>query len=175
MIHAVVSAIDDLGGAATVDAFLALMIGAIGVGLAAGLGGAGSVAAFAKGFGDTMGGVGILIGLGAMYGKLLADSGGADRIVDTLITPDPESDGLRFPRAPRTPAPPAPRSPTWPRPSPAAAATATTPPPMPVPPARSSLEAINTANTSNASSIALPRNVRAVASNVGAPPAAAAK
>ena len=67
-------------------AFLALMIGAIGVGLAAGLGGAGSVAAFAKGFGDTMGGVGILIGLGAMYGKLLADSGGADRIVDTLIS-----------------------------------------------------------------------------------------
>ena len=45
-----------------------------------------SVAAFAKGFGDTMGGVGILIGLGAMYGKLLADSGGADRIVDTLVS-----------------------------------------------------------------------------------------
>ena len=43
------------------------------------------MAAFAKGFGDTMGGVGILIGLGAMYGKLLADSGGADRIVDTLV------------------------------------------------------------------------------------------
>ena len=66
-------------------AFLALMIGAIGVGIAAGLGAAPSVAAFAKGFGDTMGGVGILIGLGAMYGKLLADSGGADRIVDTLV------------------------------------------------------------------------------------------
>jgi GntP family gluconate:H+ symporter len=33
-----------------------------------------------------MGGVGILIGLGAMYGKLLADSGGADRIVDTLVS-----------------------------------------------------------------------------------------
>ena len=30
--------------------------------------------------------VGILIGLGAMFGKLLSDSGGADRIVDTLIT-----------------------------------------------------------------------------------------
>ena len=66
-------------------AFLALMIGAIGVGIAAGLGAGASVAAFAKGFGDTMGGVGILIGLGAMYGKLLADSGGADRIVDTLV------------------------------------------------------------------------------------------
>src|SRR6478736_3758189 len=67
-------------------AFLALMIGAIGVGIAAGLGAVPSVAAFAKGFGDTMGGVGILIGLGAMYGKLLADSGGADRIVDTLVS-----------------------------------------------------------------------------------------
>ncbi len=66
-------------------AFLALMIGAIGVGIAAGLGAGPAVAAFAKGFGDTMGGVGILIGLGAMYGKLLADSGGADRIVDTLV------------------------------------------------------------------------------------------
>ncbi len=66
-------------------AFLALMIGAIGVGIAAGLGAIPSVDAFAKGFGDTMGGVGILIGLGAMYGKLLADSGGADRIVDTLV------------------------------------------------------------------------------------------
>ncbi|HEY5882794.1 MAG TPA: gluconate:H+ symporter [Nakamurella sp.] len=66
-------------------AFLALMIGAIGVGIAAGMGLSESVAAFAKGFGDTMGGVGILIGLGAMYGKLLADSGGADRIVDTLV------------------------------------------------------------------------------------------
>jgi GntP family gluconate:H+ symporter len=67
-------------------AFLALMIGAIGVGIAAGLGAIPSVEAFAKGFGDTMGGVGILIGLGAMYGKLLADSGGADRIVDTLVS-----------------------------------------------------------------------------------------
>ena len=66
-------------------AFLSLLIGAIGVGIAAGLGATASVAAFAKGFGDTMGGVGILIGLGAMYGKLLADSGGADRIVDTLV------------------------------------------------------------------------------------------
>ncbi|MGT2495286.1 GntP family permease [Cupriavidus basilensis] len=38
------------------------------------------------GFGATEGSVGILIALGAMYGKLLADSGGADRIVDTLVS-----------------------------------------------------------------------------------------
>lgn len=65
--------------------FLSLSIGALGVGLAANLGAAGSITSFTKGFGATMAGVGILMGLGAMFGKLLADSGGADRIVDTLV------------------------------------------------------------------------------------------
>jgi gluconate:H+ symporter, GntP family len=68
-----------------VHPFLALLVGAIGIGIGAGLDPAKAVASFAAGFGATMGGVGILIGLGAMYGKLLADSGGADRIVDTLV------------------------------------------------------------------------------------------
>ncbi|OZE99311.1 GntP family permease [Rhodococcoides fascians] len=65
--------------------FVSLTIGAVGVGIAAGLGAADSVAAFVEGFGSTMGSVGILIGFGAMFGKLLADSGGADRVVDTLV------------------------------------------------------------------------------------------
>lgn len=65
--------------------FLSLTIGALGVGLAAGLEPTAAVESFAKGFGATMGSVGVLIGLGAMFGKLLADSGGADRIVDTLV------------------------------------------------------------------------------------------
>ncbi len=65
--------------------FLALTIGALGVGLAAGLAPTDAVDSFAKGFGSTMGSVGVLIGLGAMFGKLLADSGGADQIVDTLV------------------------------------------------------------------------------------------
>ena len=65
--------------------FVSLAIGAVGVGIAAGLGAAESVAAFVEGFGSTMGSVGILIGFGAMFGKLLADSGGADRVVDTLV------------------------------------------------------------------------------------------
>lgn len=68
-----------------VHPFLALAIGAIGVGLAAGLGAEKALTSFGAGFGATMGSVGVLIGLGAMYGKLLADSGGADRIVDTLV------------------------------------------------------------------------------------------
>ncbi|GAB2514281.1 GntP family permease [Nocardia heshunensis] len=65
--------------------FLALAIGAIAVGLLARLGAADTVNSFVKGFGSTMGSVGILIGFGAMFGKLLADSGGADQIVDTLV------------------------------------------------------------------------------------------
>ena len=40
---------------------------------------------FADGFGTTAAGVGILIALGAMFAKLLADSGGADEIVDTIV------------------------------------------------------------------------------------------
>jgi gluconate:H+ symporter, GntP family len=68
-----------------VHPFLALMIGGIGVGLGAGIEAAKAVTSFSVGFGSTMGSVGILIGLGAMYGKLLADSGGADQIVDTLV------------------------------------------------------------------------------------------
>jgi GntP family gluconate:H+ symporter len=40
---------------------------------------------FITGVGDTFGGVGLLIALGAMLGKLLADSGGANRIVDAIV------------------------------------------------------------------------------------------
>ncbi len=40
---------------------------------------------FADGFGTTAAGVGVLIALGAMFAKLLADSGGADEIVDTIV------------------------------------------------------------------------------------------
>jgi GntP family gluconate:H+ symporter len=40
---------------------------------------------FIAGVGDTFGSVGLLIALGAMLGKLLSDSGGANRIVDTIV------------------------------------------------------------------------------------------
>jgi GntP family gluconate:H+ symporter len=40
---------------------------------------------FGDGFGTTAASVGILIALGAMFAKLLADSGGADEIVDTIV------------------------------------------------------------------------------------------
>jgi gluconate:H+ symporter, GntP family len=65
--------------------FLALTIGSLVVGLVAGANVAKTIESFITGFGDTAAGVGTLIALGAMFGKLLADSGGADEIVDTIV------------------------------------------------------------------------------------------
>lgn len=65
--------------------FLALTLGSLVVGAIAGREMLDVVASFSTGVGDTVKGVGVLIALGAMFGKLLADSGGADRIVDTIV------------------------------------------------------------------------------------------
>ncbi len=65
--------------------FIALILGAAVMGGVAGVAPLDIVASFTGGFGTTMGTVGILIALGAMVGKLLADSGGSDTIVDTII------------------------------------------------------------------------------------------
>ena len=65
--------------------FLSLILGAVTVG-AVGAENIGTVLdSFGKGFGDTATSVGILIALGGMFAKLLADSGGADEIVDTIV------------------------------------------------------------------------------------------
>ncbi|MFI5909147.1 SLC13 family permease [Dactylosporangium sp. NPDC051541] len=65
--------------------FLALILGSAVVGLGAGLGAGKSISSFESGFGTTLGGVGILVALGTILGKLLADSGGADQVVDTIV------------------------------------------------------------------------------------------
>ncbi len=64
---------------------LALTLGSLTVAAVAGLPMADAIDGFTKGFGGTAASVGILIALGAMFGKLLADSGGADEIVDTIV------------------------------------------------------------------------------------------
>jgi GntP family gluconate:H+ symporter len=71
--------------AARVHPFLGLILGALTVGIVAGQNVNDVIASFSTGFGDTAAGVGILIALGAMFAKLLADSGGADQIVDTIV------------------------------------------------------------------------------------------
>lgn len=74
-----------------VHPFLALIGGALTVGAVAGQSvladadGKGILPSFSAGFGSTAAGVGVLIALGAMFAKLLADSGGADQIVDTIV------------------------------------------------------------------------------------------
>jgi GntP family gluconate:H+ symporter len=65
--------------------FLSLIFGALTVGMVAGMNIGDVLESFSTGFGDTAAGVGILIALGAMFAKLLADSGGADEIVDTIV------------------------------------------------------------------------------------------
>ena len=66
-------------------AFLALTIGALAVGVGSGIPLGKVTASYEAGVGGVLGYVGVLIGLGAMLGKLLADSGGADKVVDTLL------------------------------------------------------------------------------------------
>ncbi|PVU82203.1 gluconate transporter [Cellulomonas sp. WB94] len=65
--------------------FLSLTIGSISVGALAGMQLKDTLTSFGTGVGATVAGVGTLIALGAMFGRLLADSGGADQIVDTII------------------------------------------------------------------------------------------
>lgn len=68
-----------------VHPFLALVFGGLTVGLLAGENVDDVLKSFSSGFGTTAAGVGVLIALGAMFAKLLADSGGADQIVDTIV------------------------------------------------------------------------------------------
>lgn len=70
---------------AKMHAFLALTISSLLVGIFSGISLTKVTASFETGVGGVLGYVGVLIALGAMLGKLLGDSGGADKIVDTLL------------------------------------------------------------------------------------------
>ncbi|MCR8574860.1 GntP family permease [Streptomyces sp. Isolate_219] len=66
-------------------AFLALIIGSLVLGAVAGAPLDKTITSFSAGLGTTVAGTGVLIALGAVLGRLLADSGGADQIVDTIL------------------------------------------------------------------------------------------
>ncbi|MBC2903374.1 gluconate:H+ symporter [Streptomyces cupreus] len=66
-------------------AFLSLTIGSLALGAFAGAPLDKAITSFTTGLGTTVAGVGVLIALGAILGKMLADSGGADEIVDTIL------------------------------------------------------------------------------------------
>ena len=65
--------------------FLALILGAAVLGVVAGAAPGDTVTSFTAGVGSTVGSVGLLIALGSMIGALLAESGGADSIVNTIV------------------------------------------------------------------------------------------
>jgi gluconate:H+ symporter, GntP family len=65
--------------------FLALVVGSAVLGLVAALGPSKTVTSFTTGLGSTVGSVGLLIALGSMIGALLAESGGADGIVNRVV------------------------------------------------------------------------------------------
>jgi GntP family gluconate:H+ symporter len=66
--------------------FLALMLGTAVLGAVAAVAPLDVLHAFVDGLGSTFGSVGLLIALGAMLGKLLADSGGANEIVERIVS-----------------------------------------------------------------------------------------
>lgn len=72
-----------------VHPFLALVLGSGVLAVTAGIGLTDTFTSFSAGLGSTVAGVGVLIALGAIIGKLLIDSGGADRIVDTILDKTP--------------------------------------------------------------------------------------
>jgi len=68
-----------------VHPFLALILGSAVLGVVGGLAVSDTITSFTAGVGATVGSVGILIALGAMIGGMLAESGGADRVVTAFV------------------------------------------------------------------------------------------
>jgi GntP family gluconate:H+ symporter len=68
-----------------VPAFIALAVASLGVGLAARMPLADIPRAFQQGVGDTLGFIAMVIGLGTIIGKLLAESGGAVVVSSALV------------------------------------------------------------------------------------------
>ncbi len=66
--------------------FVVLIAVSLGLGLAAGMPFGTVVKAFQDGVGGVLGFIAIVVGLGTMLGKMMAESGGATRIATTLIT-----------------------------------------------------------------------------------------
>jgi Gnt-I system high-affinity gluconate transporter len=67
------------------DAFLSFVLVCLFVGLTMGLSIDETVNAVTKGIGDTLGMLVLILGFGAMLGRILADSGAAQQITRTMV------------------------------------------------------------------------------------------
>jgi GntP family gluconate:H+ symporter len=65
--------------------FIALVVVSLSIGVAAGMQPLAAVKAFQDGVGTTLGFIAVVVGLGTMLGKMMAESGAATRIAITLI------------------------------------------------------------------------------------------
>lgn len=68
-----------------VQAMIAILVGAITIGLVAGMPFADIVASVNEGIGSTLKGIALLVGLGSMFGAILEVSGGAQTIAVTMV------------------------------------------------------------------------------------------
>jgi gluconate:H+ symporter, GntP family len=68
-----------------VDPLISLVIGALYLGVAAGLGFGGTIGSLTQGFGDIMVEVGLLIGFGVLMGSLLSAMGALQKLVELLL------------------------------------------------------------------------------------------
>jgi len=67
------------------DTFISFMLVCLMVGLMGGLSVDDTISAIQRGIGNTMGGLVIILGFGAMLGKLVAESGAANKITNSLV------------------------------------------------------------------------------------------
>jgi gluconate:H+ symporter, GntP family len=68
-----------------VNPFISLFLASLGLAVAVRMPLASVVKSFEAGLGSTLGHIAIVVGLGTMLGKMMAESGGADQIALTLI------------------------------------------------------------------------------------------
>jgi len=71
--------------AVKLHAFLALLIASLALGLAAGMAPAAVLKSIQSGFGDSLGFIAVVVGLGAMIGRYIEDSGGGRALAHALL------------------------------------------------------------------------------------------
>ncbi|MDR3739565.1 MAG: gluconate:H+ symporter [Terracidiphilus sp.] len=70
---------------AKLNPFITLFLTSLGLGIVAGMPASSLVHSFEAGVGSTLGHIAVVVGLGTMLGKMMAESGGADQVAETLI------------------------------------------------------------------------------------------
>ena len=68
-----------------VQAMISILVGAVAIGLMAGMSLSDIVSSVNEGIGNTLKGIALLVGLGSMFGAILEESGGAQTLAVTMV------------------------------------------------------------------------------------------